>query len=80
LETKAKIRIICNKKLRANKVHGKSCYQSVENISSSSVLSVNIDSKVNKSIALPAAQYGCGTWPVTLREEHNLRAFEKKKY
>jgi hypothetical protein len=32
--------------------------------------------RIYKTIILPVVLYGCGTWPLTLREEHRLRAFE----
>jgi hypothetical protein len=31
-----------------------------------------------KSIILPVVLYGCGTWSLTLREEHRLRVFENR--
>ena len=27
---------------------------------------------------MPVVLYGCGTWPLTLREERKLRVFENK--
>jgi hypothetical protein len=35
--------------------------------------STNLD-----SIILPVVLYGCGTWSLTLREEHRLRVFENR--
>jgi hypothetical protein len=29
-------------------------------------------------IILPVVLYGCGTWSLTLREEHRLRVFENR--
>jgi hypothetical protein len=31
-----------------------------------------------KTIILPVVLYGCGTWSLTLREEHRLRVFENR--
>jgi hypothetical protein len=31
--------------------------------------------KIYKIIILPVVLYGCGTWSLTLREEHRLRVF-----
>jgi hypothetical protein len=31
-----------------------------------------------QSIILPVVLYGCGTWSLTLREEHRLRVFENR--
>jgi hypothetical protein len=42
---------------------------------SSHHLSQNIRIKIHKSIILPVALYGCGTWSKTLREERRLRVF-----
>jgi hypothetical protein len=30
------------------------------------------------AIFVPVVLYGCGTWSLTLREEHRLRAFENR--
>ena len=32
--------------------------------------------KIYTTIILPVVLYGCGTWSLTLREEHRLRVFE----
>jgi hypothetical protein len=36
--------------------------------------------KINiyKTIILPVVLYGCGTWPLTLKEESKLRVFENR--
>jgi hypothetical protein len=34
--------------------------------------------KIYKTIILPVVLYGCGTWYLTLREEHRLRVFEDR--
>jgi hypothetical protein len=41
---------------------------------------VTIKIKVHKTIILPAVLYGCGTWFLTLTEEHmsRLRVFENR--
>jgi hypothetical protein len=38
----------------------------------------NITITIYKTIILPVVLYGCGTWSLTLREEHRLRVFEKR--
>ena len=55
-----------------------SCYHSVQNLLSFSLLSKNLNIKMYRTIMLPVALYGCETWSLTLREEHRLRAFENK--
>jgi len=47
-------------------------------ILSSSLLSKNIKIKIKITIILPVVLYGCGTWSLTLREEHRLRVFENR--
>jgi hypothetical protein len=47
---------------------GNTCYHSVQNLLSSSLLSKNI------TIVL----YGCETWSLTLKEERGLRVFENR--
>jgi hypothetical protein len=32
----------------------------------------------NVNIIVPVVLYGCGTWSLTLREEHRLRVFENR--
>jgi hypothetical protein len=34
--------------------------------------------KIYRTIVLPGVLYGCGTWSITLREEHRLRVFENR--
>jgi hypothetical protein len=46
---------------------GNACYRQ---------LSRNVKVKIYKTIILPAVLCGCGTWSLTLREEHRLRVFE----
>ena len=55
---------------------GNACYQSVQNLLSSSLLSKNL--KIHRSIILPVVMYGCETWLLTLREECRVRVFEKR--
>jgi hypothetical protein len=38
----------------------------------------NTNIKIYRTIILPVVLYGCGTWSVTLREEHRLRVFENR--
>jgi hypothetical protein len=34
--------------------------------------------KIYRTVILPVVLYGCGTWSLTLREEHRLRVFENR--
>jgi hypothetical protein len=54
------------------------CDHSVQNLSSSSLLSKNIKIRICKTISLPVVLYGCETWSLTLREEYRLRVFENR--
>jgi hypothetical protein len=38
----------------------------------------NLKVKIYTTIILLVVLYGCGTWSVTLREEHRLRVFENR--
>jgi hypothetical protein len=40
-------------------------------------LSRNLIVKINRTIILPVALYGCEIWSVTLREEHRLRVLRR---
>jgi hypothetical protein len=53
-------------------------YQSVQNLSSSRLLSKNIKITIYNTIHLPAVLYGCESWSLTLREVHRRRVFENE--
>jgi hypothetical protein len=55
---------------------GNSCYHSVQNLLSSSIVSKNLNIKIYKNIILPFVLYWCETWSLTLREERRLKVFE----
>ena len=57
---------------------GNSCYHSVQNLLSSSLLSKNLKTRIYKTIILPVVLYGCETWSLTLRMEHKLRVYESR--
>jgi hypothetical protein len=42
------------------------------------LLSKHLKIKIYRTIILPVILYGCETWPLTLREERRLRAFENR--
>jgi hypothetical protein len=54
------------------------CYNSVQILLYSRLLSKNIKIKIYKIIILTVVLYGCETWSLTLREEHRLNVFEKR--
>jgi hypothetical protein len=54
------------------------CYFSVQNLLSSSLLSKNLKIKIYRTISLPVVLCGCETWSLILREERTLRVFENK--
>jgi hypothetical protein len=45
---------------------------------SSRLLSKNVKIRIYKSLISPVVVFGCGTWSLTLREEHRLRVFENR--
>jgi hypothetical protein len=55
------------------------CYHSLQNLSSSCLLSRNLTIIIYKAIILPVVLYGCETWSLTLREEHRLKVFENRR-
>jgi len=57
---------------------GNSCYRSVQNLLSSSLLTQHLKIKIYRSITLSCVLYGCETWSLTLREDRRLRVFENK--
>jgi hypothetical protein len=57
-------------KIRSNS--GNTCYNSVQNLLSSRLLSKNIKITIYKTIILPVVLYGFDTWSQTLREIDRL--------
>jgi len=55
---------------------GNACYQSVQNLLSSRLLSKILKIKIYRTINLSVVLYGCETWSLTLRDERKLRVFE----
>ena len=47
-------------------------------ILSFSLLSKNIKIKIYRTINLPVVLCGCGTWLLTLKEEHKQRVFDSR--
>jgi hypothetical protein len=66
-----------HEEIRSRLNSGNACYQAVQNLLSSHLLSRNVKIKIYKTIILPVVLYGCETLSLTLREEHKLRVFEK---
>ena len=57
---------------------GNTCYHSVQNLLSSSLLSKNLKIKIYRTIISPVVLYGCDTWSLTLREKRRLRVFDNR--
>jgi len=54
---------------------GNACYNSVQKLLSSRLLSKNLRIKIYRTTILPVVLYGYETWSLTLREERKLRVF-----
>ena len=54
------------------------CYHSVQNLLSASLLSKNLNIKIQRTIILPFVLYGCETWSLTMREECRLSVSENR--
>ena len=57
---------------------GNACYNSVQNLLSSSLLSKNLKINIYRTIILLVLLHGCKTLSLKLREEHKLRVFENR--
>jgi hypothetical protein len=57
---------------------GNACYQSVQNLLSSRLLSKNLKIRIYWTIILPVVLCGCETWSLRLRGEHRLREYENR--
>jgi len=55
---------------------GNTCYHSVQNLLSSSVLSKNMEVKIQRTVILAVVFYGYENCSLTLRKEHRLRVFQ----
>jgi hypothetical protein len=67
-----------HEEIRSRLNSGNACYNALQNLLSSRILSRNVKIKIYKTIILPVVLYGCETWFLTLREERRLRVFEKR--
>jgi hypothetical protein len=64
-------------KMKSTLSSGNACWYSVQDISSSHLLSKNVKIKIFRTIILPAILYGCETGSLTLREKHRLSVSER---
>jgi hypothetical protein len=55
---------------------GNACYHSVKNLPSPHLLLKNVEVRIYKTITV--VLYGCKTWSLTVRKEHELRVFENR--
>jgi hypothetical protein len=55
---------------------GNSCYYSLQNLLSSTLLSKNLNTEMYRTINLPVSLYGCEIWSLTLKVVHRLRVSE----
>ena len=54
------------------------CYNSVQNLFPSHLLSKNLKTNIYRTIILSVVLYGCETWSLILRQECRLRAYENR--
>ena len=57
---------------------GNTCYNLVQNLLSSSLLSKNLKIKMYRTLILYVVLYGCETLSLILREEYWVRVFENR--
>jgi hypothetical protein len=57
---------------------GNACYDLVQNLLFSCLISKDLKIKIYKTVILPVVLYGGETWSLTLRKEHGLRVFENR--
>jgi hypothetical protein len=69
---------LTQKEIKGRLNSNNACYQSVQNLLSSCLLSKNVKIRIYKTTILPFVLCGCEIWSLTLREEHRLRKFEKR--
>jgi len=76
LKEKRGYRKLKEEEIKSRLRSGNACYHSVQNLSSSRLISKNLKIKICRNIILPVVLFGCETWSLTLREERKLRVFE----
>jgi hypothetical protein len=57
---------------------GDACYHSVQKRLSSNIIHKKLKTKIYKRVILSVVLHVCGTWSLTLKEEHRLRVFENR--
>ena len=57
---------------------GITCYNSAQNLLSSSLLSKNLKINIYRTLILDVVLYRCETWSLTLRKDYWLRMFENR--
>ena len=67
-----------HQQMKSGSKSGIACYDSVQHLLYSSLLSKYVKIKIHRTIILPVVLYGCETWSLTLREECRLRVFENR--
>jgi hypothetical protein len=78
LETTVTNQNLIQREIKRRLNSGNDCYNLVQNLLSSGLLSKNVKIGIDKTIILPVVLYGCETWSLILREEHRLRVFENR--
>jgi hypothetical protein len=66
---------LTQEKIKRRLTAGNACYHSLQNLTSSRLLSKNIQIRILIIIILPVVLYGCATRSLALREEHRLGCF-----
>jgi hypothetical protein len=58
--------------LKSRLISGNACYNYVQNLLSSTLLSKSVKINIYRTVILPVVLYGCESWSLTLREECRL--------
>jgi hypothetical protein len=66
------------KKLKSRLKSGNACYDSVQNLLSSSLLPTNEKIKIDRPVILSTVLYWCETWSLTVRKECRLSFFKNR--
>ena len=67
-----------HEEIKSRLMSGNACYNSVQNLLSSSLLSKNVNSKIHRTIILPVVLCVCETWSLALIKECRLRILENR--
>ena len=73
-----KIQSSIREEIKSRQKSGNACYNSEQNLLSSSFVSKNINIRIYRTIILPVVLCGCETWSLPLRKQRKVKEFDRR--